>query len=151
MFLPKKSKDKEVESKSQVIEGISRLICTAKQQQTMLRGTFLHRCTNMSSPCLQHRRPQRTLSLSAADDCDDLTFQRCQVLYSNYNCLNSNVTSQKPWFNFNGLKIASLCFKLFKKGRFLLFFYIIQYVLFLFICFFGASHLILHYIVGLST
>lgn len=40
MFLPKKSKDKEVESKSQVIEGISRLICTAKQQQTMLRGTL---------------------------------------------------------------------------------------------------------------
>ncbi|XP_023276809.1 phosphofurin acidic cluster sorting protein 2 isoform X1 [Seriola lalandi dorsalis] len=37
MFLPKKSKDKEVESKSQVIEGISRLICTAKHQQTMLR------------------------------------------------------------------------------------------------------------------
>uniref|UniRef100_A0A665U4V1 Phosphofurin acidic cluster sorting protein 2 n=1 Tax=Echeneis naucrates TaxID=173247 RepID=A0A665U4V1_ECHNA len=37
MFLPKKSKDKEVESKSQVIEGISRLICTAKNQQTMLR------------------------------------------------------------------------------------------------------------------
>lgn len=41
MFLPKKSKDKEVESKSQVIDGISRLICTAKQQQTMLRGTPL--------------------------------------------------------------------------------------------------------------
>lgn len=40
MFLPKKSKDKEVESKSQVIEGISRLICTAKQQQNMLRGDF---------------------------------------------------------------------------------------------------------------
>uniref|UniRef100_A0A3B3RA32 Phosphofurin acidic cluster sorting protein 2 n=1 Tax=Paramormyrops kingsleyae TaxID=1676925 RepID=A0A3B3RA32_9TELE len=37
MFLPKKTKDKEVESKSQVIEGISRLICTAKNQQTMLR------------------------------------------------------------------------------------------------------------------
>nr|XP_043904263.1 phosphofurin acidic cluster sorting protein 2 isoform X3 [Solea senegalensis] len=37
IFLPKKSKDKEVESKSQVIEGISRLICTAKHQQTMLR------------------------------------------------------------------------------------------------------------------
>ncbi|KAF3845278.1 hypothetical protein F7725_008441 [Dissostichus mawsoni] len=36
MFLPKKSKDK-VESKSQLIEGISRLICTAKHQQTMLR------------------------------------------------------------------------------------------------------------------
>uniref|UniRef100_A0A4W3JZR7 Phosphofurin acidic cluster sorting protein 2 n=1 Tax=Callorhinchus milii TaxID=7868 RepID=A0A4W3JZR7_CALMI len=37
IFLPKKTKDKEVESKSQVIEGINRLICTAKQQQTMLR------------------------------------------------------------------------------------------------------------------
>uniref|UniRef100_W5N9R1 Phosphofurin acidic cluster sorting protein 2 n=2 Tax=Lepisosteus oculatus TaxID=7918 RepID=W5N9R1_LEPOC len=37
MFLPKKTKDKEVESKSQMIEGISRLICTAKHQQTMLR------------------------------------------------------------------------------------------------------------------
>ncbi|XP_061700418.1 phosphofurin acidic cluster sorting protein 2 isoform X2 [Syngnathoides biaculeatus] len=36
MFLPKKSKDKEVEPKSQVIEGISRLICTAKHQHTML-------------------------------------------------------------------------------------------------------------------
>ncbi|CAB1335648.1 unnamed protein product, partial [Coregonus sp. 'balchen'] len=37
MFLPKKTKDKDMESKSQVIEGISRLICTAKHQQTMLR------------------------------------------------------------------------------------------------------------------
>nr|XP_055026029.1 phosphofurin acidic cluster sorting protein 2 isoform X3 [Misgurnus anguillicaudatus] len=37
MFLPKKTKDKESESKSQVIESISRLICTAKQQQTMLK------------------------------------------------------------------------------------------------------------------
>uniref|UniRef100_F6QKC4 Phosphofurin acidic cluster sorting protein 2 n=1 Tax=Callithrix jacchus TaxID=9483 RepID=F6QKC4_CALJA len=37
MFLPKKAKDKDVESKSQCIEGISRLICTAKQQQNMLR------------------------------------------------------------------------------------------------------------------
>uniref|UniRef100_A0A6Q2YEJ4 Phosphofurin acidic cluster sorting protein 1/2 C-terminal domain-containing protein n=1 Tax=Esox lucius TaxID=8010 RepID=A0A6Q2YEJ4_ESOLU len=37
MFLPKKTKDKDVESKSQLIEGISRLICTAKHQQTMLR------------------------------------------------------------------------------------------------------------------
>uniref|UniRef100_A0A9R1SCJ9 Phosphofurin acidic cluster sorting protein 2 n=2 Tax=Cyprinus carpio TaxID=7962 RepID=A0A9R1SCJ9_CYPCA len=37
MFLPKKTKDKEAESKSQVIEGISRLICTAKHQQTMLK------------------------------------------------------------------------------------------------------------------
>ncbi|XP_062944903.1 phosphofurin acidic cluster sorting protein 2 isoform X2 [Cynocephalus volans] len=37
MFLPKKTKDKDVESKSQCIEGISRLICTAKHQQHMLR------------------------------------------------------------------------------------------------------------------
>nr|XP_045009919.1 phosphofurin acidic cluster sorting protein 2 isoform X3 [Jaculus jaculus] len=37
MFLPKKAKDKDVESKSQCIEGISRLICTAKHQQNMLR------------------------------------------------------------------------------------------------------------------
>ncbi|XP_063554310.1 phosphofurin acidic cluster sorting protein 2 isoform X3 [Gorilla gorilla gorilla] len=37
MFLPKKAKDKDVESKSQCIEGISRLICTARQQQNMLR------------------------------------------------------------------------------------------------------------------
>ncbi|KAM3919208.1 phosphofurin acidic cluster sorting protein 2 isoform 2-T3 [Leptodactylus fuscus] len=37
MFLPKKTKDKEIESKYQCIEGISRLICTAKHQQNMLR------------------------------------------------------------------------------------------------------------------
>ncbi|XP_066479227.1 phosphofurin acidic cluster sorting protein 2 isoform X2 [Tiliqua scincoides] len=37
MFLPKKTKDKEFDSKSQCIDGISRLICTAKHQQTMLR------------------------------------------------------------------------------------------------------------------
>uniref|UniRef100_A0A8C7M1Q0 Phosphofurin acidic cluster sorting protein 2 n=1 Tax=Oncorhynchus kisutch TaxID=8019 RepID=A0A8C7M1Q0_ONCKI len=37
IFLPKKTKDRDVESKSQVIDGISRLICTAKHQQTMLR------------------------------------------------------------------------------------------------------------------
>uniref|UniRef100_A0A2K6MLZ5 Phosphofurin acidic cluster sorting protein 2 n=1 Tax=Rhinopithecus bieti TaxID=61621 RepID=A0A2K6MLZ5_RHIBE len=37
MFLPKKAKDRDVESKSQCIEGISRLICTARQQQNMLR------------------------------------------------------------------------------------------------------------------
>eukprot|EP00062_Callorhinchus_milii_P013163 gi/632961097/ref/XP_007896563.1/ PREDICTED: phosphofurin acidic cluster sorting protein 1-like [Callorhinchus milii] len=37
MFLSKKPKEKEVDSKSQVIEGISRLICTAKHQQTMLK------------------------------------------------------------------------------------------------------------------
>ncbi|MBN3326536.1 PACS1 protein, partial [Atractosteus spatula] len=38
IFLGKKPKEKEVDSKSQVIEGISRLICSAKQQQTILRG-----------------------------------------------------------------------------------------------------------------
>ncbi|XP_021120217.1 phosphofurin acidic cluster sorting protein 1 isoform X3 [Heterocephalus glaber] len=37
IFLSKKPREKEVDSKSQVIEGISRLICSAKQQQTMLR------------------------------------------------------------------------------------------------------------------
>ncbi|XP_069494837.1 phosphofurin acidic cluster sorting protein 2 isoform X3 [Ambystoma mexicanum] len=37
MFLPKKTKDKDIEPKSQCIEGISRLICTAKHQQNMLR------------------------------------------------------------------------------------------------------------------
>ncbi|XP_078069636.1 phosphofurin acidic cluster sorting protein 2-like [Mustelus asterias] len=37
MFLSKKPKEKELDSKSQVIEGISRLICTAKHQQTMLK------------------------------------------------------------------------------------------------------------------
>ncbi|XP_037359998.1 phosphofurin acidic cluster sorting protein 2 isoform X2 [Talpa occidentalis] len=37
MFLPKKTKDKDTEPKSQRVEGISRLICTARQQQTMLR------------------------------------------------------------------------------------------------------------------
>uniref|UniRef100_A0A8C7IE95 Si:ch211-126j24.1 n=2 Tax=Oncorhynchus kisutch TaxID=8019 RepID=A0A8C7IE95_ONCKI len=41
IFLSKKPKEKEVDSKSQVIEGISRLICTAKHQHTMLRGTAL--------------------------------------------------------------------------------------------------------------
>lgn len=38
IFLGKKLKEKEVDSKSQVIEGISRLICSAKQQQTILKG-----------------------------------------------------------------------------------------------------------------
>lgn len=40
MFLSKKPKEKEAESRSQVIEGISRLICTAKNQNTMLRGEW---------------------------------------------------------------------------------------------------------------
>ncbi|KYO26364.1 phosphofurin acidic cluster sorting protein 2 isoform A [Alligator mississippiensis] len=37
IFLSKKPREKEMDSKSQVIEGISRLICSAKQQQTMLK------------------------------------------------------------------------------------------------------------------
>ncbi|KAK3562478.1 hypothetical protein QTP86_034588 [Hemibagrus guttatus] len=37
IFLSKKPKEKDVDSKSQVIDGISRLICTAKHQHTMLR------------------------------------------------------------------------------------------------------------------
>uniref|UniRef100_A0A8C5QSX5 Phosphofurin acidic cluster sorting protein 1/2 C-terminal domain-containing protein n=1 Tax=Leptobrachium leishanense TaxID=445787 RepID=A0A8C5QSX5_9ANUR len=36
----KKPKEKEAESRSQVIEGISRLICTAKNQNTMLKVTI---------------------------------------------------------------------------------------------------------------
>ncbi|XP_078728114.1 phosphofurin acidic cluster sorting protein 1 isoform X1 [Lampetra fluviatilis] len=39
IFLTKKPKEKDIESKSQVIDGISRLICAAKQQQTMLKVT----------------------------------------------------------------------------------------------------------------
>ncbi|XP_043931822.1 phosphofurin acidic cluster sorting protein 1 [Protopterus annectens] len=37
IFLSKKPKEKELDSKSQVIEGISRLICSSKQQQTMMK------------------------------------------------------------------------------------------------------------------
>ncbi|XP_026572069.1 phosphofurin acidic cluster sorting protein 1 isoform X2 [Pseudonaja textilis] len=37
IFLSKKPKEREVDSKSQMIDGISRLICSAKQQQTMLK------------------------------------------------------------------------------------------------------------------
>ncbi|XP_032355192.1 phosphofurin acidic cluster sorting protein 1 isoform X1 [Etheostoma spectabile] len=37
IFLGKKPREKDVDSKSQVIEGISRLICSAKQQQTILK------------------------------------------------------------------------------------------------------------------
>lgn len=40
IFLGKKTKEKDVDSKSQVIEGISRLICSAKQQQTILKGNM---------------------------------------------------------------------------------------------------------------
>uniref|UniRef100_A0A3Q0SLF4 Phosphofurin acidic cluster sorting protein 1/2 C-terminal domain-containing protein n=1 Tax=Amphilophus citrinellus TaxID=61819 RepID=A0A3Q0SLF4_AMPCI len=35
MFLSKKAKEKEAESRSQLIEGISRLICTSKHQHTL--------------------------------------------------------------------------------------------------------------------
>ncbi|XP_062869072.1 phosphofurin acidic cluster sorting protein 2 [Trichomycterus rosablanca] len=37
IFLSKKPKERDVDSKSQVIDGISRLICTAKHQHTMLK------------------------------------------------------------------------------------------------------------------
>ncbi|MBN3310119.1 PACS1 protein, partial [Amia calva] len=37
IFLSKKPKERDLDSKSQVIDGISRLICTAKHQHTMLR------------------------------------------------------------------------------------------------------------------
>ncbi|KAA0722962.1 Phosphofurin acidic cluster sorting protein 1 [Triplophysa tibetana] len=40
IFLGKKPKEKEMDSKSQVIEGISRLICSAKQQPTILKVTI---------------------------------------------------------------------------------------------------------------
>lgn len=35
IFLSKKMKEKEAESRSQLIEGISRLICTSKHQHTL--------------------------------------------------------------------------------------------------------------------
>ncbi|XP_036444332.1 phosphofurin acidic cluster sorting protein 1a isoform X4 [Colossoma macropomum] len=37
IFLGKKPRERDIESKSQMIEGITRLICSAKQQQTSLR------------------------------------------------------------------------------------------------------------------
>ncbi|KAL2094834.1 hypothetical protein ACEWY4_009553 [Coilia grayii] len=37
IFLGKKPKERDIDSKSQLIEGITRLICSAKQQQTSLR------------------------------------------------------------------------------------------------------------------
>ncbi|XP_068116595.1 phosphofurin acidic cluster sorting protein 1-like isoform X2 [Hyperolius riggenbachi] len=39
IFLSKKPKEKESDAKTQVIEGITRLICSARQQQIMLRVT----------------------------------------------------------------------------------------------------------------
>ncbi|KAM4617905.1 phosphofurin acidic cluster sorting protein 1 [Discoglossus pictus] len=39
LFLTKRPKEKETDAKSQIIEGITRLICSARQQQTMLRVT----------------------------------------------------------------------------------------------------------------
>ncbi|KAA0720183.1 Phosphofurin acidic cluster sorting protein 1 [Triplophysa tibetana] len=38
IFLGKKPKERDIDSKSQIIEGITRLICSAKNQQTSLRG-----------------------------------------------------------------------------------------------------------------
>ncbi|XP_018426898.1 PREDICTED: phosphofurin acidic cluster sorting protein 1-like [Nanorana parkeri] len=39
IFLSKKPKEKETDAKTQIIEGITRLICSARQQQIMLRVT----------------------------------------------------------------------------------------------------------------
>ncbi|KAM5137727.1 phosphofurin acidic cluster sorting protein 1 isoform 2-T2 [Mantella aurantiaca] len=39
IFLSKKPKEKETDAKTQLIEGITRLICSARQQQIMLRVT----------------------------------------------------------------------------------------------------------------
>uniref|UniRef100_A0A4W5RAW4 Si:ch211-126j24.1 n=1 Tax=Hucho hucho TaxID=62062 RepID=A0A4W5RAW4_9TELE len=67
IFLSKKPKEKEVDSKSQVIEGISRLICTAKHQHTMLRGTGLtnthtHKHTRKHTHIPTHRAVALTAS-----------------------------------------------------------------------------------------
>ncbi|KAF3850386.1 hypothetical protein F7725_012158 [Dissostichus mawsoni] len=48
MFLSKKTREKEAESRSQLIEGISRLICTSKHQHT-LRGTHSHTHTHTNT------------------------------------------------------------------------------------------------------
>jgi uncharacterized protein (UPF0248 family) len=68
IFLSKKPKEKEVDSKSQVIEGISRLICTAKHQHTMLRGTGLtdtHTHTHTHTRKHKHIPTHRVVALTA--------------------------------------------------------------------------------------
>lgn len=62
IFLGKKLKEKEVDSKSQVIEGISRLICSAKQQQTILKGKARAR-VGPAPPRLSHHRSPATFLL----------------------------------------------------------------------------------------
>ena len=57
IFLSKKPKEKEVDSKSQVIEGISRLICTAKHQHTMLRGRHPSLSVSLPLPLSHHTHP----------------------------------------------------------------------------------------------
>lgn len=53
IFLSKKPKEKDVDSKSQVIDAISRLICTAKHQHTMLKGKHTHSqcCGKIKQSC----------------------------------------------------------------------------------------------------
>uniref|UniRef100_A0A3B3ILR9 Phosphofurin acidic cluster sorting protein 2 n=1 Tax=Oryzias latipes TaxID=8090 RepID=A0A3B3ILR9_ORYLA len=51
IFLSKKPKEKDLDSKSQVIDGISRLICTAKHQHTMLRGEGGPHRGGCTAPC----------------------------------------------------------------------------------------------------
>ncbi|MGH0141420.1 UNVERIFIED_CONTAM: hypothetical protein FKN15_012382 [Acipenser sinensis] len=83
MFLPKKTKDKEVESKSQVIEGISRLICTAKHQQTMLRGecaaiythTHTHTHTNRLICTAKHQQTMLQVLIDGVEWNDVKFFQ----------------------------------------------------------------------------
>lgn len=58
IFLSKKLKEKDVDSKSQVIDGISRLICTAKHQHTMLRGKewLTHTHTHTIPTCIMQNQ-----------------------------------------------------------------------------------------------
>uniref|UniRef100_A0A6Q2X632 Phosphofurin acidic cluster sorting protein 2 n=1 Tax=Esox lucius TaxID=8010 RepID=A0A6Q2X632_ESOLU len=69
MFLPKKTKDKDVESKSQLIEGISRLICTAKHQQTMLRGNEIFHFFALKNPWAAFAVCFGSLSISKVKRC----------------------------------------------------------------------------------
>lgn len=80
MFLSKKPKEKDLEPKSQVIEGITRLICTAKHQNTMLRGEG--RCQPLGAVVGQHRLPVAGLCLTALSPLSLHRWsgvERCQV------------------------------------------------------------------------
>uniref|UniRef100_G1TGQ6 Phosphofurin acidic cluster sorting protein 1 n=1 Tax=Oryctolagus cuniculus TaxID=9986 RepID=G1TGQ6_RABIT len=70
IFLSKKPREKEVDAKSQVIEGISRLICSAKQQQTVLRGAGQGGAQAPAGPAGAARSPAHLLSLSPSVSID---------------------------------------------------------------------------------